>query len=106
MDDTHPDEDENDSAANSNTLEALKQYIVRVCLALINKDSLDSVKLREALERQDALDILRRFLSSAESSIVFLEDSSSVGGEGNWNTYSLLVTKADSKIIKTTILTM
>lgn len=83
MDHEDPEIDKSNGVVNGDIFDALKEYIVRVCIALINKDSLDTKKLSEALRRPDAVDILKRFISSAESSIVFIEDATSVGGEGS-----------------------
>ena len=80
MDDNSPENDESTGAEYVDILQALKQFIIRICIASINKDSLDNKKLTEVLDRQD--DILRKFISSPESSIVFIEDATSVGGEG------------------------
>jgi hypothetical protein len=63
-------------------LPALKEYITRVFVAIINSDTLDNNVVTLALEKQDAIDILTKFIISAESSIVFLEDATSEGGEG------------------------
>lgn len=82
MDDNSPENDDLNGAENVNILQALKQFIIRICIASINKDTLDNSKLSEVLDRHDSVDILRKFISSAESSIVFIEDATSVGGEG------------------------
>jgi hypothetical protein len=83
MEDNYTENDEGDSPADVDSMLALTEYLVRVFLALINKPSLDRKVLSEAFERQDAVDVLRKFISSPESSIVFIEDSTSIGGEGN-----------------------
>lgn len=69
-------------SVNGDILDALKEYIVRVCIALINKESLDPEKIMVALGQPDAGDILKKFIVSSESSIVFIEDATSAGGEG------------------------
>lgn len=63
-------------------LPALKEYITRVFIAAINSDVLDNNLITLAVEKQDAIDILTKFIISTESSIIFLEDATSEGGEG------------------------
>lgn len=79
MEDNHQAKDD---AIDEDILPSLKEYITRVFLAVINSDVLDNDKINVALGKQDAVDILTKFIMSAESSIVFLEDATSEGGEG------------------------
>lgn len=85
MEVAYPDKGQSDHAISDDLLESLKDYVVRVCVALINTESLDKNKLSEAFERQDAVDVFTKFVSSADASIIFIEDSTSIGGEGNRN---------------------
>jgi hypothetical protein len=78
MEDSHQAKDDVDE----DILPALKEYITRVFVAAINSDVLDNSLITLAVEKQDATDILTKFIISAESSIVFLEDATSEGGEG------------------------
>jgi hypothetical protein len=82
MEDDNEEKVEFINPENVDILPSLREYIVRVCVAIINKNSLDAIKLNEALDREDAVGVLTRFISSAESSIVFIEDATSLGGEG------------------------
>lgn len=82
-------EGNNNTIVNADILSSLTEYIIRVCVAVINNDSLND-KLVIALAQQDSVDILARFISSGESSIVFIEDATSVGGEGNYFIFYLL----------------
>ena len=83
MEDNYTENDEGDSPADIDTMLALIEYLIRVCLALFNRPSLDSRILSEAFDRQDSVDVFRKFISSPESSIIFIEDSTPIGGEGN-----------------------
>ena len=82
MDDNYSEKGKTGHSANAEVMKELKDYISRVCIALINRESLDKNKLSEAFEKQDSVDALNAFICSAESSIVFIEDSTSIGGEG------------------------
>lgn len=83
MEDNYTENDESDSPADVDIMLALTEYLIRVCLALINRPTLDRKILSEAFDRQDSVDVFRKFISSPESSIMFVEDSTSIGGEGN-----------------------
>ena len=82
IDHEDPEMDDIRGSVNGDILDALKEYIVRVCIALINKESLDPEKIMVALGQPHAGDILKKFIVSSESSIVFIEDATSAGGEG------------------------
>jgi hypothetical protein len=83
MEDVYPEKGQSGPTVSVDPLESLKDYVVRVCVALINIESLDQYKLNEAFRRQEAVDVFTKFVSSADSSIIFIEDSTSIGGEGN-----------------------
>jgi hypothetical protein len=83
MEDVYPEKGQSGHIVSMDPLESLKDYVVRVCVALINIESLDQYKLNEAFGRQEAVDVFTKFVSSADSSIIFIEDSTSIGGEGN-----------------------
>lgn len=91
MEDNYTENDGGDSPADVDIMLALTEYLVRVFLALINKPSLDRKVLSEAFEKQDAVDVLRKFISSPESSIVFIEDSTSIGGEGSQSLFECII---------------
>jgi hypothetical protein len=83
MEDVYPEKGQSGHVVSMDPLESLKDYVVRVCVALINIESLDQYKLNVAFGRQEAVDVFTKFVSSADSSIIFIEDSTSIGGEGN-----------------------
>jgi hypothetical protein len=83
MEDAYQEKGQSSHTVSIDLLESLRDYVVRVCVALINLESLDQHKLNEAFGRQEAVDVFTKFVSSADSSIIFIEDSTSIGGEGN-----------------------
>lgn len=82
MEDNYSVKGKTGHSANAEVMQELKDYISRVCIALINRELLDKNKLSEAFEKQESVDAFNTFICSAESSIVFIEDSTSIGGEG------------------------
>lgn len=82
MEDNYSDKGKTGHSANAEVMQELKDYISRVCIALINRELLDKNKLSEAFEKQESVDAFNTFICSAESSIMFIEDSTSIGGEG------------------------
>ena len=79
----------------------LCNYIVKVFTAILDTTSTvegditsnnnKSKKLLEILQHRDTIETLNKFANGGESSILFVEDATSTGGDGKYSPYTVLL---------------
>lgn len=76
-------EDAGMSTPSSISSDMLSSYIIKVYSATTSADTTTAVatKLQETLMRRETIEILVKFTNGGESSVLFVEDATSSGGQ-------------------------
>ena len=72
---------DNVAVAEAELLANFNDFLVRMVSATVSKA--DLTKILQGFNRQEAVHIISKFLTSTESSVIFVEDATMSGGDGN-----------------------